>query len=157
MTPSVCCQRRQPLATVAGRPDDLLSSCKSDVFARVSESDIFVLALRSSSSMRPCALSTIFIHRLCTLSIYTLCSLRHSAVNVIALVAIEKLLPKIGTQSISLEIEREYNNQLREEGKDEHLGGNAVKDWATAPSLASSILKLSWHGNKNEMGAINKY
>ena len=73
--------------------------------------------------------------------------------NVIALAAIEKLLPKIGTLSILLEIEREYNNQLREEGRDKHLGNNAVGDWATVPSLASFIPILSWHGNTTNIPA----
>ena len=52
--------------------------------------------------------------------VYALCLLRPSAANAIALAAIEELLPKIRTQSISLEIEREYNNQPPEEGRDEY-------------------------------------
>ena len=97
--------------------------------------------------MLPCTLYTLFIHRLCASSIYALCLLCPSAVNVIALAAIEKLLPKIGTESILLGIERKYNNQPWEEGRDEHLRGNAVRDWATVPSFASSIPILSWHVN----------
>ena len=92
MTPSVCCQRRQPLATAAGRPDDLSSSCESDVFAHASE-------------MLPCA-SSIYALRSSSLRFaYALRSLHHSAVNTIVLAAIKELLPKIETQSISLEIE----------------------------------------------------
>ena len=90
MTPSVCCQRRQPLATAAGRPDDLSSSCESHVFAHASEIPVrFVYALRSSSLRFA----------------YALRSLHHSAVNTIVLAAIKELLPKIETHSISLEIE----------------------------------------------------